>query len=152
MADSIDKRLPRDTDTRDNKARAPTTFVPAGLLPEVHHDAGYSYRWVKVHSAGHTDTNNVSTRMREGWVPVKQEEQPHILMLEEAHARFPGMIEYGGLLLCKRSKEMTEAHRKYLADRTRAQAQGVDNDLMREQDHRMPVFRERRTTVSRSPI
>lgn len=147
-----DKRSPRDLATREKETRAPATFVPAGLLPDVVPIPGYSYRWVKVNSAGHTDTNNVSARLREGWTPVPKEEQPQILQLEvENQIRFPGMIEYGGHLLCKRTEELTKAHRKYLADRTRAQVQGVDNDYMREQDHRMPVFRERSTRTTNTP-
>ncbi len=147
-----DKRSVRDLSTREQESRAPVTFVPAGLLPEVTEMPGYMYRWVKVNSAGHTDTNNVSARLREGWVPVPKEEQPNILQLDTKDIRFPGMIEYGGLLLCKRSEEMTMAHRKYLADRTQAQIKGVDNDYMREQDHRMPAFRERSSRVSKSPV
>ncbi len=141
----VNERTSRAEDTRDKKSRAKMTFVPTGLLPEIEPDPDYIYRWVRISSRGMSDNPNVNARMREGWVPVKSEEMPGIQQYPDPQSSFPGMIEHGGLLLCKISKEIIVARNEYFAKKARQQIESVNNNLMRENDRRMPLFRESRS-------
>ena len=62
--------------------------------------------------------------------------------------KYPDSIEIGGLLLCKTPKEFTEQRNNYFRQQADGQMQSVDNNFMRENDPRMPLFRERRSEVS----
>ena len=143
-----DERTNRDKETRAKELRPPVTFIPAALLPELENkDPDYVYRWIRISSKGQSDTSNVSNKMRAGWVPVSAEEAPSIMPIKDPHSRFPGMIEHGGHLLCKISKERHVARQKYYDELARRQIEGVDNNFMRENDRRMPLFRERSSKV-----
>ena len=54
----------------------------------------------------------------------------------------------GGLMLCKAPKELVEERNEYFAEQSRAQTTSVNNNLMRENDPRMPLFNERKTKVT----
>jgi hypothetical protein len=86
--------------------------------------------------------------MREGYEPVSIEEQPKFKLLIDRNSQFAGNIEIGGLLLCKAPIEMVEARAQYYEKMTRAQAEAVDNSLMRQSDARMPIFQERKSSTS----
>ena len=70
-------------------------------------------------------------------------------MLTDPDSRFMDNIEIGGLLLCKRPEEFGQQQAAYYADMTRAQAEAVDNNLMRQSDARMPIFKEGKSTTSK---
>ena len=62
--------------------------------------------------------------------------------------KFEGNITQGGLMLCKAPKELAEERNEYYENQTKSQMQSVDNNLMRENDPRMPLFNERTTKVT----
>jgi hypothetical protein len=86
--------------------------------------------------------------MREGWEPVSVEEQPKFQLLVDPNSRFKDSIEIGGLLLCKTPIEFVEQRNSHYAQQTEAQTQAIDNSLMKQSDARMPLFNERKSTVS----
>jgi hypothetical protein len=94
------------------------------------------------------DPRNISSKIREGWEPVRIEEQPKFKLLVDPDGRFKDNIEIGGLLLCKTPKEFVEQRAAYYAQQTQAQSDAVDNNLMRQSDPRMPIFNERKSTTS----
>jgi hypothetical protein len=94
------------------------------------------------------DQRNISGKLREGWEPVAVEEQPKFRFMVDPNSRFKDNIEIGGLLLCKTPVEFVQQRADYFADVTRKQTEAVDNNLMRQSDPRMPLFQERRSTVS----
>ena len=57
-------------------------------------------------------------------------------------------IVVGGLLLCAAPKEMVEDRTDYYQQQNEAQIRSVDNNFMRENDSRMPLFREKRSSTS----
>jgi len=144
-----DKRLARATKTRETDER-PRQWQPAQLLPEPDKQPGYGYRWVRIATLNSADPRNTSSKMREGWEPVKAEEQPDMQLLIEDSGKFPGCVEIGGLVLCKMPDSMIKQREEYFAGQTKAQMQAVDNTLMRENDPRMPIFKESKSTSSRS--
>lgn len=126
----------------------PKVWQPAAALPEPDKQEGYAYRWVRVSTQGQSDPRNVSAKLREGWEPVRIEEQPQFRMLVDADSRFKDNIEVAGLLLCKAPKELMKQRKDYFAQKNQAQMESVDNNFMRESDARMPLFREKKSTTS----
>jgi hypothetical protein len=142
-----ENRLKRELDDRQQTERV-KQWAPAELLPEPDKQAGYKYRWIRVSMNGQADPRNLSRAIREGWEPVRVEEQPKLQMLTDPNSRFKDNIEIGGLVLCKTPEELVEQRNKYYSDQTAAQTLAVDNNLMRENDPRMPLFNERKSTTT----
>ena len=142
-----ENRLARELENRSNVQR-PQSWAPASALPEPDKQPGYSYRWIRVASQGQSDAKNVSSKMREGWEPVRIEEQPKFQMLVDPNSRFKDNIEVAGLLLCKIPEEFMDQRKQYYAKATKDNMDAVDNTFMRENDPRMPLFRERKSTTS----
>jgi hypothetical protein len=140
-------RLMRELETRDTDMR-PKQWAPAELLPEPDKQPGYSYRWIRTSTLNNADPRNLSAKLREGWEPVKVEEQPRFQLLIDPNSRFKDNIEIGGLLLCKTPSEFVDQRNQYYQDQTQAQTQAVENSFMRENDARMPLFAERKSSTS----
>ena len=141
-------RTTRELDTRE-KLERPKHWMPPQLLPDPKPEAGYAYRWVRIASLGKDDATNISGKLREGWEPVKASDHPEIRLFgSSSNAKFPDSVEVGGLLLCKTPVELTEQRNDYYRKQSEAQMQSVDNTYMRENDPRMPMFKERKSTVT----
>jgi hypothetical protein len=142
-----ENRIPRDLDTRAKMER-PKQWMPPELLPSPNPEDGYEFRWIRISTLGTADPGHVSAKLREGWEPVKASEHPEIqIMATGEKPRFPDSIEIGGLILCKTPREFVEQRNSYYQRQTDSQMQSVDNAFMRENDPRMPVFKERRSEV-----
>jgi hypothetical protein len=50
--------------------------------------------------------------------------------------------------LCKAPEEMVAQRNSYYANQTKSQAEAVDNNFMRTEDGRMPLFSERKSSTS----
>jgi len=142
-----ENRLTRELETRATQER-PKQWAQAELLPEPDKQAGFSYRWIRVATLGKADPRNLSAKLREGWEPVKIEEQPKFQLLVDPNSRFKDNIEIDGLLLCKTPTEFVEQRAAHYARQTQAQTDSVDNNLMRQSDARMPIFKESKSTTS----
>jgi len=140
-------RIPRAHDTREQRER-PKVWQPASTLPEPEPMPGYNLRWVRVSSYGQNDPRNISGKLREGYEPVRIEDQPQFKLLIDPDSRFKDNIEVGGLLLCKIPTEFTAQRAAYYANRTKDQMESVDSNFMRENDPRMPLFREKKTKTT----
>jgi len=140
-------RLDRELENRALQER-PKQWMPPELLPEPDRQPGYGYRWIRISTLNQADPRNISTKLREGWEPVKLEEQPKFLLLVSGEGRFKDHIEIGGLLLCKTPLEFIEQRNEHYAKQTQAQTEAVDNNLMRQSDPRMPLFNERKSSTS----
>jgi len=147
MKMSVNPKATRELQTREFSER-PKQWMPPELLPEPDKEAGFDYRWVAVSINGQADPRNLSAKMREGWEPVRMEEQPKFQLLADPNSRFKDNIEIGGLLLCKRPEEFGKQRAEYYAKQTQAQTEAVDNTLMRQSDSRMPIFKERKSSTS----
>jgi hypothetical protein len=136
-----ENRTPRNVETRV-QAERPKQWKPAELLPEPDKLPGYAYRWIRVGLQGTSDPRNYSAKLREGWEPVKIEEQPQFQLLVDEGSRFKDGIEVGGLLLCKTPIEFVEQRNNHYLKQSEDQILSVDNNLMRQNDPRMPLFKE----------
>lgn len=142
-----ENKLQRELATRAMSER-PKQWAPPELLPEPDKEAGYAYRWIRVSMLGQADPRNLSSKLREGWEPVRIEEQPKFSLLIDPGSRFKDNIEIGGLLLCKAPEEFVDQRSEYYQNQTQAQTEAVDNNLMRQSDPRMPLFKERKSSHS----
>jgi hypothetical protein len=140
-------RLQREMESRTTQER-PKQWQQAELLPEPDKEPGYVYRWVRTATLNTADPRNISGKLREGWEPVQVEEQPKFKLLVDPSSRFQGNIEIGGLLLCKCPIELMEQRNEYFAKQAQAQEVAVDNNLMRQSDPRMPIFKEGKSSTS----
>ena len=140
-------RLERELETRAVQER-PKQWTPPELLPEPDKQPGFRYRWIRTSILGKTDARNMSAKIREGWEPVKIEEQPKFQLLVDPDSRFKDNVEIGGLLLCKTPEELVEQRNSYYQRQAEDQIQSVDNSLMKQSDPRMPLFKERKSTTS----
>ena len=137
-----ENKLSRELETRTVQER-PKQWAPPELLPEPDKQPGYAYRWVRVSTLNAADPRNISGKFREGWEAVKIEEQPKFQLLVDPNSRFKDNIEIGGLLLCKTPQELVDQRNAYYDKQTSDQIDAVDNSLMRQNDPRMPLFKER---------
>ena len=142
------KRQDRELEARDETQVRDKQWAPPSLLPEIKKQPGWAYRWVRISLANDADNLNVSSKMREGWEPVKHSDHPEVNLPVSADSRFKDCIEVGGLLLCKMPQEMVDQRNKYYKDKAEAQEKAVDNSLMRQNDPRMPLFSEKKSTTS----
>jgi len=139
-------RLDRSIDTRELVER-PKQWQQPELLPEPDKQDGYAYRWIRVSTLNNSDPRNLSAKLREGWEPVRIEEQPKLQLLADPNSRYKDNIEIGGLLLCKTPLEFVAQRNKHYSDQADAQMKAVENTLMRQNDPRMPLFNEGKVTT-----
>lgn len=138
----------RNLETRDATKRR-TAWKPASLLPTPDPQAGVTYRWIRVGSRGNADTQNVSKRFREGWVPVNAKDHPELQVMSDHGSRFTEGVEIGQLLLCKNDTATVRQRQAYYENMAQTQIDALDQNYMRENDTRMPLYKpERRTRVS----
>jgi hypothetical protein len=142
-----ENRTPRSIDNRNDTQR-PKQWTPPDLLPEPDKQPGFAYRWIRVSMMNKADPRNISAKLREGWEPVKIEEQPKFQLLVDPDSRFKDNIEVGGLLLCKTPQELVDQRNGYYQKQSEGQMESVDNSLMRQNDPRMPLFNERKSSSS----
>jgi hypothetical protein len=140
-------RLARELDTRD-AAERPKQWMPPQLLPDPKPEPGYAFRWIRISSLGKDDATNISGKLREGWEPVRAIDHPEIRLFGSSNPKFPDCVEVGGLLLCKTPVEFTQQRDEYYRKQADAQMASVDNTYMRENDPRMPMFKERSSKVT----
>ena len=140
-------RTPRAVETRTLTER-PKQWMQPELLPEPDRQPGYSYRWIRVATLNAADPRNLSAKLREGWEPVKLEEQPQFKLLADPNSRYKDNIEIGGLLLCKTPTEFVEQRNMHFAKEALAQTESVNNNLMRQSDARMPIFKEGKSSTT----
>lgn len=135
----------RELDSRESEARALDAYTPESLLPEPTPEPGKVFRWIATHVMGQSDPTNVSRKMREGWEPEKAVDHPELMLPGDKH----GNIEIGGLMLCSMPEVKARARDAYYAAQASAQMDSVNNHFMKNNDPRMPLFKESRSEVRR---
>jgi hypothetical protein len=142
-----DNRLDRELETREKTARK-TAWKRPEVLPSPTPEEGYTYRWIRVANQGQVDATNVSSKLREGWTAVKASDHPEITLVTIENDRFKDNVVIGGLMLCKAPIELANERNDHYAQQTASQMNAVDNNLMRENDPRMPLFNDRKSKVT----
>ena len=140
----VQTRTNRETNSREKSARY--VYTPSSTLPDPTPEPGYTFRWIATHVLGQADPTNVSRKMRDGYEPVKAVDHPEMMV---AGNEKTGNIEIGGLMLCKIPTERANAMSDYYNGQAQNQMDSVDNNFMRQNDPRMPLFADRKSTVTR---
>ena len=146
-----ENRLARELENRGTTARQQTWTPPSTLQSPKPHD-GWVFRWVRTSIMGQIDPTNASAKFREGWVPVKAEDHPELMVYVDPHStsRFKDNVEVGGLVLCKAPADLMKQRDAYYASKAQSQMEAVDNNFLREEDKRtnMSLFRDKKSDVS----
>jgi hypothetical protein len=115
--------------------------MPAELLPDPPKDPNYAYRWIRVSTLGTADPRNISSKIREGWEPVKVADHPEYAHQCDDKPRLPGSVEVGGLLLCRTPKELVDQRNAFYTGQATGQMESVDNTFMRYIDRMMTLLK-----------
>jgi hypothetical protein len=124
-------------------------WVPPSSLDAPPAPDGFRYRWIRAEVQGYQDTTNITSRTREGYELVRAEEVENASdypVLDEG--KYKGVIGVGGLLLAKVPIEVAKQRMEYMANRHKERSEAVANDLMKEQDNRMPINVDRQSRVT----
>ena len=143
-----DKNTSRANQPR-SKSERPKVWVPPSSLDAPPAPDGFRYRWIRAEVTGFQDTKNITGRIREGYELVRAEEVENASdypVLDEG--KYKGVIGVGGLLLAKVPVEIAKQRQEYMTDRHSDRSEAVKNDLMKEQDSRMPINIERQSRVT----
>lgn len=142
-----ENRLARELESRE-KTERPKQWQRPETLPQPNKQPGYAYRWVRISARGQSDAKNISSKFREGWEPVRIEEQPQFKFLVDPNSQFKDNIEVSGLLLCKMPEEFVDQRSRYFTKMSKDNMDAVDSSFMKENDPRMPLFAERKSKAS----
>lgn len=140
-------RTSRELETRETEVRK-KSWVRPEVLPSPNPEPGYKFRWIRISTRGEADPMNISSMLRQMWEPVKASDHPEIFLANVESDRFKDNIVIGGLMLCKAPEESVNDRNDFYQQQAEAQIHSVDNNFMRENDPRMPLFNERKTKVS----
>ena len=143
-----EKNTSRASQTR-SKSERPKVWVPPSSLDAPPAPDGFRYRWIRAEVIGFQDTKNITGRIREGYELVRAEEVENASdypVLEEG--KYKGVIGVGGLLLAKVPEEIAKQRMDHMSNKHRDRSEAVENDLMREQDQRMPINVDRQSRVT----
>ena len=141
--DGAQDRAPRNLQTREASARM--VYTPPSTLPEPTPIPGYRFRWIATELLGSATPQNVSKKTREGWEPVRASDHPELQLA----ASNTGNVEIGGLMLCKMPEELAQSRNDYYNRQNMAQMESVDNNFLRNNDPRMPLFSEKKSSTTR---
>lgn len=147
-----DNKLLQNRDDREVTSRArserPRSWQPPQLLPDPHPQDGWAFRWVRIATQGQNDPSNISSKLREGWEPVRASDHPEIHIFSDPNSQFKDNVVIGGLMLCKTPTEFVSQRNDWYNRQSESQMSSVDNNFMRENDPRMPLFKDRQSKVT----
>ena len=137
-----DKVTSRAAETR-TKTERPKEYKPPSSLDAPPAPDGFRHRWIRAESMGFNDTKNIHGRLRSGYELVRADEyddDTYPTVLDGKHA---GVIGVGGLLLARIPEELAQQRMDYQRRQTEGQDEAIENDLLRDQDKRMPISVDR---------
>ena len=143
-----DKNTSRANQTR-SKSERPKVWVPPSSLDAPPAPDGFRYRWIRAEVVGFQDSKNITGRLREGYELVRSEDienSSDYPVVEDG--KYKGVVGVGGLLLAKVPNEIAKQRQEYMAQKHVDRSEAVANDLMKEQDKRMPINIERQSRVT----
>jgi len=133
-----DKKTSRAAVTR-SKTERPKVYKPPSSLDAPPAPDGFRHRWIRAESVGFQDSKNIFGRLREGYELVRADEYGDSDYPVVADGKYAGVIGVGGLLLARIPIELAQARMDYQKTLTEGQDESVENDLLKDQDKRMPI-------------
>ena len=132
----------RASQTREQEARK-VVWTPPSSLDAPPAPEGFRHRWIRAESVGFDDTKNISGKLRSGWELVRADEYENSDYPVVKDGKYAGVIGVGGLLLARIPEELAQQRVDYQQRQTEGQDEAVENDLLKDQDKRMPMKFER---------
>tara|TARA_R100001082_G_scaffold16323_1_gene8208 strand:- start:1792 stop:2232 length:441 start_codon:yes stop_codon:yes gene_type:complete len=139
-------RKPVEVKTRDSNART-VSYRPytEAVLPDPRNDPDHDYKYIRTSILGKDDARNVITKRSMGYEPCKLEDHPEIPI----YGKTTGEVEIGGLMLHKIPKGWVEGRSQHINQKTQDQAAAVDVNYKRQNDPRMPMFADKKSTTTK---
>ena len=122
-----------------SKTERPKVYKPPSSLDAPPAPDGFRHRWIRAESVGFQDSKNIYGRLREGYELVRADEYKDSDYPTVAEGKYAGVIGVGGLLLARIPIELAEARMAYQRTQTEGQDESIENDLLKDQDKRMPI-------------
>jgi len=123
-------------------------WTPPSYLDTPNAPNGFRHRWVRVEIMGFTDTKNVQGRLRAGYELVRADEYPNDDYPVVTDGKYKGVIGHGGLVLTRVPNEIAIDRSKYYSDQAKERNEALENDLLKDQDKRMPINQERQSRTT----
>ena len=142
MTKENEKNLSRAAITR-SKTERPKEYKPPSSLDAPPAPDGFRHRWIRAESMGFNDTKNIHGRLRSGYELVRADEFDSEQYPVVMDGKYAGVIGVGGLLLARIPEELAQSRVDYQRRQTEGQDEAVENDLLKDQDKRMPMKFER---------
>ena len=126
-----------------SKTERPKEYKPPSSLDAPPAPDGFRHRWIRAESMGFNDTKNIHGRLRSGYELVRADEYDSEQYPVVLDGKYAGVIGVGGLLLARIPEELAQSRVDYQRKQTEGQDEAVENDLLKDQDKRMPMKFER---------
>ena len=122
-----------------SKTERPKVYKPPSSLDAPPAPDGFRHRWIRAESVGFQDRKNIFGRLREGYELVRADEYKDSDYPTVTEGKYAGVIGVGGLLLARIPEELAQSRMAYQRSQTEGQDESVENDLLKDQDKRMPI-------------
>ena len=143
MKKENEKVTSRAAGTR-SKTERPKEYKPPSSLDAPPAPDGFRHRWIRAESMGFNDSKNIHGRLRSGFELVRADEyddgESYPIVMD---GKYAGVIGVGGLLLARIPEGLAQSRVDYQRKQTDGQDEAVENDLLKDQDKRMPMKFER---------
>lgn len=149
----------RSSQLRENNTKEQTeyTFEEPRLLDipkEVVNrfaNEGMSLGWLRLTIKGKDDVAHVGRKMQEGWQFVTKEEVPEMehSSIVKDEGRYTGAVCRGDVALGKIPTGRIEARKAYYKDKSDSLMDAVNNQLMKNNNSRMPISNTSKTQTIR---
>ena len=126
-----------------SKTERPKEYKPPSSLDAPTAPDGFRHRWIRAESMGFNDTKNIHGRLRSGYELVRADQYDSETYPVVLDGKYAGVIGVGGLLLARIPEELAQQRVDYQRQQTEGQDEAVENDLLKDQDKRMPMKFER---------
>jgi len=112
---------------------------------------GMVLRWIRIQIRGADDYQNVGKRQRDGWVFVTPDEVPELSTssIVREGGRYAGTVVRGDVALAKMPEGRAIARREHYENKAHDLMNAVNSQLMSNNDSRMPIYNNSKSTVSR---
>jgi hypothetical protein len=122
-----------------SKTERPKEYKPPSSLDAPPAPDGFRHRWIRAESMGFNDTKSIHGRLRSGYELVRADEYDSESYPTVLDGKYAGVIGVGGLLLARIPEELAQSRVAYQQRQTEGQNEALENDLLKDQDKRMPM-------------
>ena len=144
------KKTTRHAETRDLQARK-TVWSPPRQLDAPVPPEGFKYRWLRAELQGQADDKNITSRLREGYELVREDElsaEDKMKYPAMSEGKYKGTIGVGGLLLAKIPLEMAKSRNEYFQKKSKEVQEAIDNEVLKDEHPSMPMSSTRSSKVT----